>query len=582
MSLIVLYASHKSSRTRESHPPENSAFFSMVSQHTGSGHALAEGVGLGWCQNPNETDAQGVPLLLHALGNPTLDVLSYRDYHAYPSSNTLVEEARPLDQGNATLARRLFEAGANPWMAMSGTLNGEPATMDAFDLALHHGLTALASAFLAHPDAPTVDVLMARKAGTQQIPVPYLHLAVGNKRLDMVKLMLNTGYDLEQPDSMGRTPLFHVISKDMLEALLALGANPVSMGKKNELVTQYWKSALSPAVANEMTRIVQPAMVDNLSKLPEAARWPIVRERASEILDRGQKGALADLMRGAGLPLDQLDFDNPKGRHSLLVEASLALLAKPDLPHHAVMLAFEKTDPTLESIPGVPDAFLAWAALYGTSERKGLKEARDAVSKTLRSLAPALSTTKDIATVQLQVWSARAANHVPHRGINFFYGWFAEKNESHTRNHGPVLTLRTPLPDPQNPDAAPLVLQYLHGLMAANTLSHDWFDILNRTPKDTVMGLTGHPLFWECMALAEGSNNAWTGQEVWSNLVAIEPPTGCGLDPQVLRGMVSHTPLFLRGEIIDKRRAWLERWAVTMAMGQTATGDAAPVRRMRL
>ena len=580
MSLIVLQPSRDLSRTREHHPPENSPFFSMVSQHTSSGHALAEGVGLGWCANPNETDAQGVPLLLHALGNPTRDVLASYDYQPYPASNTMVEEARPLAFfGNATLAFRLLEAGANPWTPLPGLVNAEPATMDAFDLALHHGMTALAAAFLDHPDAPKAETLMARSGGTKTNPVPYLHLAVGNKRLDMVKLMLNTGYDLEQPDSMGRTPLFHAVSKDMLEALLALGANPVAVGRKNELVTQYWKSVLSPAVSNEMTRIVQPAMVGSLSKLPEPARWPIVRERATEILERGQKGALVDLMRGAGLPLDQLDFDNLKGRHSLLVESSLPLLAKSDLPHHAVMLAFEKTDPALESVPGVPDAFWAWAALSRPSERKGHKEALAVVSKALRNLAPALSSTREGATAQLQAWSAKAANHIAHPGLNGFYGWFSEKNESYNHNHGP---LRAPFPNAENPDPTPLVLDYLHGLLSSNTLSYNWFDILNSTPEKIVQDLTHHPLFWECMDLAENRNNTWSTQKVWNDLVAADPPTVAGLDPQVLRRMVSNTPSALRGEILDKRRAWLERWAVTMAMGQTATGDATPVRRMRL
>lgn len=52
-----------------------------------------------------------------------------------------------------------------------------------------------------------------------------LHSAVRNKQIEMAKVLLEFGADVNAKNSYGHTPIFHVHNKEMLTLLLNMGAN---------------------------------------------------------------------------------------------------------------------------------------------------------------------------------------------------------------------------------------------------------------------------------------------------------------------------------------------------------------------
>lgn len=564
-----------------------SPFFVLASQQHVPCEALLVGVRAGWCEDFNEKDPRsGMTLLMNILVEKSLNHL---DVARYGSGSSIVETASPISS-EERLAIELVARGADPWISCTDSLNEILSIqVDSFDQAIHMGLSHAVQSFLQHPNTPSVENLKARLNLAPWVSgqkTPYIHACVHNNRFDLMDILLSNGFDIEQKDEDGRTPLFYARNTEALNGLLKRGSNPVAQDNSNQLATQKWREDLSTAIANEMIRTLQPAMIANLSKMPEKERWPLVRERALEILQKGQKGAMVSLIKGAGLKITDLRFPPLKeglNHSSLIYQSSMALIEEPSLAFHSVTLALQESDLSYESIPGVPDIFWAMLALRKAEKRNGLEEAQAESLKKLTALVPDLvDDSQRINGKKLRTWLTLAAIHAPHKALNKFFVNFIDKyTKGFKKISYPTLNEQE-----QYLTADPLVLQFSKALIEANSLSSDTFlNALNQSDSETFKTLVSIPMFWTMSLpfLSKDSGYYRSNTTSFWEMIqkhSVQPPVGC-LDEQGIKQLIQTLETNNRAQP-ELTQAWLEKWLLqqTLQSSTVRSGKSTPKPRL--
>jgi ankyrin repeat protein len=105
------------------------------------------------------------------------------------------------------------------------------------------GLSLLRHVLVAQADEPVMALLLDRGAdpgvawgedGTQVI-----HLATGRSRVDLIRLLVDHGVDINTPDKSGRTPLFYANDAETLTALIEMGASIDHVDNRAQSVFQF-------------------------------------------------------------------------------------------------------------------------------------------------------------------------------------------------------------------------------------------------------------------------------------------------------------------------------------------------------
>jgi hypothetical protein len=125
----------------------------------------------------------------------------------------------------ATVAVWLAE-GANPWTPWASDRHGPWGLPEVAIAAADLGML---QRILASPRRLSLAALMDRRLAPLQdsrglAHVPWLHAAATHTQGDMLSALLAEGFDPNQPDAQGRTPLFYAATPTQVERLLSAGA----------------------------------------------------------------------------------------------------------------------------------------------------------------------------------------------------------------------------------------------------------------------------------------------------------------------------------------------------------------------
>lgn len=285
----------------------------------------------GWITDVNERSPEGIPLAGYlyirspkytkGLEPDTLPSLDEPSGHGYGPRQ--INDFGPV-------VTALVRAGADPWICWEGAQSGlhsrnEGLTANAGPLSLLHCAIAKADAgmvqwLLAHPHCPsagelsalTVEKDLARFCNisgrflghivSNEIQAGLLHLAV-NSASDsapaIVGMLIDAGLDPNASDSDGRTPLFYVRRRDVLDLLLEKGADPSST---SGALFDFWRSHLETSQnlaefqAPVLTHMAKSQNPDELRKINEPA--------LINVLMTGNKTNVQSLVRKAKFGYD--------------------------------------------------------------------------------------------------------------------------------------------------------------------------------------------------------------------------------------------------------------------------------------
>lgn len=332
----------------------------------------------GWLIDPCEMGAEHRSVLLAYLGtfdDPFRASSMAPDEGMVTRSNdrTRLPDTTTGPQ-HVDLALRLLDLGADPWVT-------DADGRDTLDQTFRLQWWPLFDRLWSVPSRPTVASLMGRTtavnhvfspmSGHRALELPWLHAAIAWGRDTMAATLLDAGFDVNQLDAQGRTPLFYASRVASVDLLLHHGADVGVIDRQQRNVVLHWATPRAQDGAMDlrsedqaaMKRRIQPALDAHQQDHPEAAVEQN-RRVLFELATTGTKDNLVKHLRTTGLSVDERMVIN--GRTvSLLAAASLAVIEDRRSKRStasAQHLLERSENPWFESFPGLPDVVLAWLA----------------------------------------------------------------------------------------------------------------------------------------------------------------------------------------------------------------------------
>lgn len=160
--------------------------------------------------------------------------------------------------------------GADPWMPWR-LQDGQPWGLP--ECALVEGQAGLLARILAHPACPPLDALEQRRVADSshtkwQRHLPWLHAAVALDHPDLVRTLLQQGWNPNARDDQGQTALFEVRSSATTELLLAAGAQPDQAHRQGISIFQHLAQNRSQRT-DELMRLMSTAGASPESPTPD-------------------------------------------------------------------------------------------------------------------------------------------------------------------------------------------------------------------------------------------------------------------------------------------------------------------------
>lgn len=376
--LITL--NHHTSRNSgsSSTTPTTSPAYDALATRIGMPHAFLDKVlDAGWLTDPQEMGANQRSVLLAYLGTfdePLRFSSNAPDDAMLARFNDRTRPPGGVAQGHMDLALRLLDMGVYPW---ARDMEGR----DVLDQTFSLQWWPLFDRLWSDPARPDAAELMTRTLAVTYVhspmsshrpmELPWLHAAVALGRDTMVTTLLDAGFDVNQLDAQGRSPLFYAIRPSSVGLLLEHGADVGVIDRQQRNVVLHWATPRDQDGAMDlrsedqaaMTRRLQAALDAHREQHPEAAVEQN-RRVLFELATTGTKDNLVKHLRTTGLSANESCTQD--GRTvSLLAVASLAVIEDRRSKRSTAIAqhVLERVDdPWFESFPGVPDVVLAWLA----------------------------------------------------------------------------------------------------------------------------------------------------------------------------------------------------------------------------
>lgn len=581
-----------------------SPFYLMVSQ-LNAPRTLLKMIEMGWCTDFNETySVQQITVLMNLIASGIKeDALSVS--HPKNAFN-VVEQYHASDFSKVIL--EMMKRGANPWIGTPPqnlyyedqrsykTTPNNAISIDAFDQAIHGGFSDVIDFALSLKHAPSIEMLSKRTITgcyqdnyTNKIEVPYIHAAVLNNRFDIVDILLKHGMSLELKDKYGQTPIFYAQNNASLRALIQRKAQIIVRDEQNNLPSKKWKDELTLSVSNEMIRTLQPLLVQNLKNLSEEEKWIIIRERALEILQKGQKGALIDLIKGAGYSIQDLYFESPthpKHRESLLFHASMNLLISPSIAFHGVSIGLKDSQHDYESIPGIPDIFWAYLATKMAEDRNGLTEIQNQTKEKLSKIIPHfyIQETNKVNLRILQLYITSSLIKRPHEAFSFLIHFFVNNNNKKIEK---LINPTTPEQAQFGLNEDPLIFQFFEAMNKEHFLtSIDFLSFWKNSDEKIKIDSLNYASFWKMLKDFEAPRHYYyynIMNDFWEFIdrKKIQHPS-CSLNAEEINDILDfHKSCFEYNQnnqqYSDFGKSWLEKWRLDKSIQKAETNQESSI-----
>lgn len=317
---------------------------------------------------------------------PALDAhLAYRSSQGgtVPVSDLDDPMGPPVPSVEAEVALRLLAMGANPWTQ-------DPDGRDALDQAFSLNWVPVWQTLLNRPDAPSVNDLALRELAVpfltqpgsqQQMNLPWLHAATAFGRDWALTDLLAQGFDVNQRDAWGRTPLFYAQLASTVKVLLERGADPMAVDAHGQSVGTAWPSLVQ---ASTQLSAMNPLLNERLKPLfdanPEALR-AMHRPALYEMVRNGTKDNVLKFLRSHGLSVNDRQDDG----QSLLAHTAWQLIRSHDRSPALMVHLLDRVDDVWYVGPsGIPDVLLAWFGTQHNQTNAG-RAARQAVNAQLQT-----------------------------------------------------------------------------------------------------------------------------------------------------------------------------------------------------
>lgn len=417
---------------------------------------VAQMINKGWLVDFNEVSSSGVPLIGHLYSRSP-----HKDDYSDPGGTSLdsalsssrISDISPRFAGDfGPIVAFMINHGADPWVLWNFTSDDKtlpsrltpntPATGQSSLLhcAVAKSDLALVRALLSHPARPEIDQLSAYRftgkaaqvrnanqssryidptgeayASSGNSALPLLHLAANLKSpnsADVVRVMVQAGFDPNSRDILGRTPIFYARSKEMVSTLLDLGADPSVLDNKNTSLSKYWEGHL---VTQKNHSDLYGLVISRVAKDLSASQLrELHNQDLLKALSSGRKVSVVNIFKKAKFTFDHVfELSGSPIKWDLLVPVLLRSDVEKSLP--TLDWLFKKVDIERDLGEGFTSMGLALAT------------PRVPVSTSLQSIKEKLSPQKGAASitrsVQLALDNGWGSGHRPNELITSYLSW---------------------------------------------------------------------------------------------------------------------------------------------------------------